>query len=123
MKGWFVRWIVSAIALYLTALLAQSLNLGIKATDALSVFLAVVVLAVVNVLIRPLVLMLTLPLTCLTLGLFTVVVNALMFWLVGSGILHGFRVTSFWAALFGSIVMGVIAGVMNSLLASSRNDS
>jgi len=111
MRGLFIRWIISAIALYITALLAKALSIGITVTGAGPALFAVVILAIVNALIRPLVIVLTLPLNCLTLGLFTIVINALMFWLVGSGWLRGFEVHGFLAALFGSIVMGVIVGI------------
>ena len=114
MKGLFIRWIISAIALYLTALLSRATGakiLEITVTGAMSALLAVVILAIVNALIRPLVILLTLPLNCLTLGLFTIVINALMFWLVGSVWPEGFKVHGFLAALFGSIVMGVIVGI------------
>lgn len=110
MRGLFIRWIISAIALYLTYLLAKALDIGIIVTGP-GALLAVVVLAIVNALIRPLVIVLTLPLNCLTLGLFTIVINALMFWIVGSGWLPGFEVKGFLAALFGSVVMGIIVGI------------
>lgn len=121
MKGLFARLIVSALALYATALLANALNIAgirIDLTGAVPAVLAVIMLAVVNALIRPLVLLLTIPLNCLTLGLFTVVINALMFWLVGYGWpwLHGFRVHGFLSALFGSLVMGIISGLANQII-------
>ncbi len=116
MKGLLARWLISAIALYLTALLAHALGVGIVLKGVGPALIAVVVLAIVNALIRPLVIVLTLPLTCLTLGLFTLVINVLMFWLVGSGWIPGFRVEGFLAALFGSVVMGVISGLTNSLI-------
>ncbi|MHB1000263.1 MAG: phage holin family protein [Armatimonadota bacterium] len=122
MKGLLIRWIVSAIALYLTSMLAQSLGIGIVLTGALPALLAVVVLAIVNALIRPLVVILTLPLNCLTLGLFTIVINALMFWLVGYGWLEGFKVDGALAALFGSVVMGVISGLTNSIVGKKDKD-
>lgn len=116
MKGLLLRWIISAVALYLTALLAQSLGIGIILTGAVPALIAVAVLAVVNALIRPLILILTLPLNCLTLGLFTIVINALLFWLVGYGWIEGFRVQGILAALFGSIVMGIISGIANKIV-------
>lgn len=116
MKGLLLRWVISAIALYLTALLAQSLNIGIILTGAVPALIAVVVLAIVNALIRPLIIILTLPLNCLTLGLFTIIINALMFWLVGYGWIDGFRVKGVLAALFGSIVMGIISGIANKIV-------
>lgn len=118
MKGLLARWLISAIALYLTAKLAEYIRLGIHVSGAVPVLLAVAVLAIVNALIRPLIIVLTLPLNCLTLGLFTFIINALMFWLVGSGWIEGFRVEGPLAALFGSIVMGIIAGLANQLISS-----
>lgn len=118
MKGLFARWIVSAIALYLTYLLAKAFNIGIDLTGAVPTLLAVAMLAIVNALIRPLVLLLTIPLNCLTLGLFTFIINALLFWLIGSGWLKGFRVDGFLPALFGSVVMGIISGLANQLIGS-----
>lgn len=116
MKGILIRWVVSAIALYLTALLANAVGLRIDVNGA-GALLAVLALAIVNALIRPLILLFTLPLNCLTLGLFTFLINALMFWLVGLGWVPGFRVDTFWAAIFGSIVMGIISGLANHLIA------
>jgi len=117
MKGILIRWVVSAIALYLTAVLANALQLGIVVKGAPGALLAVAALAIVNALIRPLILLFTLPLNCLTLGLFTFLINALMFWLVGAGWVPGFKVDGFLAAIFGSIVMGIISGLANHLIA------
>jgi putative membrane protein len=117
-----LRWIASAAALYITVLLGTYLHMhiwiepGINAIAASMI--AVAVLAAVNVLIRPIVKLLTLPLTCLTLGLFSFVINALMFWLVGN-VVPGFHVKGFEAALFGSIVMSIFGGLINSLLVSA----
>jgi putative membrane protein len=116
MKGLFVRWVVSAIALYITAVLAQWMHVGIELTGAVPALMVVVVLAIVNALIRPLLLIITLPLNCLTLGLLTWVINALMFWLVGAIGIHGFKVDGFLAAVIGSVLMGIVAGLMNSIL-------
>lgn len=116
MKGLLIRWVVSAIALYLTAVIAGLLNIGISLQGVAPAFAAVVVLAIVNALIRPLIVLLTLPLNCLTLGLLTFVINALMFWLAGS-LNSGFVVKGFLPAVFGSIVMGMISGIANQLVA------
>jgi putative membrane protein len=120
MRGLLARWVVSTIALYLTYLLANALNVGITLTGAVPAIIAVAMLAVVNALIRPLIVVLTIPLNCLTLGLFTVIINALLFWLVGSGWLKGFRVEGFLPALFGSLVMGVISGMANHLIGAKE---
>jgi len=117
-----LRWIASAAALYVTVILGHWLSLplyiepGVKAIGPS--LIAVAVLAVVNVLIRPIVQLLTLPLTCLTLGLFSFVINALMFWLVGQFV-PGFHVRGWEAALFGSIAMSIFGGLINSFLVSA----
>jgi len=121
MKSLLARWLISAVALYLTALLGNALGIDIVVKGALSALLAVALLAVVNALIRPLLVALTLPLNCLTLGLLTFVINALMFWLVGVIGIPGFKVHGFLAALFGSVVMGVISGLANSLIGPKEN--
>jgi putative membrane protein len=113
------RWIASAIALYLTVMLGDWLHLGLYIEPGTAAIIpalvAVAVLAAVNVLIRPIVQLLTLPLTCLTLGLFSFVINAVMFWLAGQFV-SGFHVKGFEAALFGSISMSILGGLINSLL-------
>lgn len=116
MKSVLIRWLVSAVALYLTAVLAQALGIGIHVEGVVPALIAVVVLGIVNALIRPLFVLLTLPLNCLTLGLITFLINAFMFWLVGY-LVPGLDVHGFWAAIFGSIVMGIISGLANQLIA------
>ena len=69
MRGLLARLVVSTIALYLTYLLAKALGVGIELTGAVPAIIAVAMLAIVNALIRPLIVLLTIPLNCLTLGL------------------------------------------------------
>jgi putative membrane protein len=65
-----------------------------------------------------------LPITCLTLGLFTFVINAVLFWIVGQVMApFGFHVAGFIAALFGSVMMAVLGGLINRFLASPRESS
>lgn len=115
MKNILLRWVIGAASLYITAVLAHLIGVGIELNGILAAFIAIVLLSIVNALIKPLVVILTLPITCLTLGLFTVVINVLMFWLAGS-ISDGFVVRGFGAALFGSIVMSVLSMIGNHLL-------
>ncbi|MDH7482401.1 MAG: phage holin family protein [Armatimonadota bacterium] len=115
MKGLAIRWLISVIALYAAAFLAQKVGLEIRLTGAFSALLAVVVLGIINALIRPIVVILTLPLNCLTLGIFTFLINGLMFWLAGQ-LVPGFVVKGPLAALFGSVVMGIISGLANNLI-------
>jgi putative membrane protein len=73
-----------------------------------------IVLGLINALVRPLILLFTLPLTILTLGLFLFVVNAISFSLVAY-FTPGFTIATFWDALFGSIVLSLVSGVFNHL--------
>jgi putative membrane protein len=118
-----LRWIISAVALYLTALTGHALGLAIwiepgsKAiVPALTTALA---LGIVNAILRPILKLLALPITCLTLGLFSFVINAFLFWLVGQ-FAHGFHVRGFAASLFGAVVMSVISGLLNNVLISHK---
>ena len=104
-------WILNALALFALPLLFRSIHVD-GFTTAL---VAALVLALVNTLIRPILVLLTLPATLLTLGLFIFVINGLLFWFVGSFI-EGFTVDGFWAGVFGAIVYSVISWALSSLI-------
>ena len=115
-----VKWGLSAVALmFLTYLLP-----GIMVKSFGSALLAAAVIALLNSIVRPILIVLTLPVTVVTLGLFLLVINALMFWLAGS-MLSGFEVSSFWWALAGAIVYSLLSMVvdmaMQQLFSSSSN--
>ena len=107
------RWIVNAAALLLVAYLYP----GVQVESFLSAALAALVLGLVNAFVRPLLIILTLPVTLLTLGLFLFVINALLFWFVAE-IVHGFSVSGFGAALLGSILYSLITLVTSWILFS-----
>jgi len=88
---------------------------GISVAGFGRALLVVLVLGLVNALIRPVVLLLTLPINLLTLGLFTFVINALMFWLVG-WLIEGFYVAGFVPAFWGALCMMVIGWIINVIL-------
>lgn len=88
---------------------------GIHVSNFVAAVVAAVIFGIVNALVRPIVLLLTLPLSVLTLGIFVLVVNALMFWLV-TWIVPGYRVDNFAAAFLGAIVMMVVGYIVNHLL-------
>ncbi|WP_077034141.1 phage holin family protein [Pelomonas sp. KK5] len=94
-----LRWILLAAALLLVAHLYP----GVQVTSFTSAMIAALVLGLLNTLLRPLLVLLTLPVTVLSLGLFLFVINALMFW-AAAAVLDGFTVTGFWAALIGSLI-------------------
>jgi putative membrane protein len=110
-----LRWLVNAAALLLVAYLYP----GVTVESFGAALIAALVLGLVNAFIRPLVVILTLPVTLLTLGLFIFVINALLFWFVAE-IVQGFRVTGFGAALLGSILYSVITLISSWLLFSAK---
>jgi putative membrane protein len=88
---------------------------GIVVSSFWSAMLAAAVLGLINMLVKPVLILLTLPITIVTLGLFLLVINALMFWLAGS-ILKGFQVNGFWWAVGGALFYSVISGFLTSLI-------
>jgi putative membrane protein len=105
------RWIVNAAALLLVAYLYP----GVHLAGFGSALLAALVLGLVNAVIRPILVILTLPVTVLTLGLFLFVINALLFWLAAT-IVSGFAVNGFGSALLGSILYSIITLLTSWLL-------
>ncbi|KKQ28250.1 MAG: Conserved hypothetical membrane protein [Candidatus Magasanikbacteria bacterium GW2011_GWC2_37_14] len=106
-----LRWLINAGTLLL---LANYLP-GIQVSGWYSALIAALVLGLVNALIRPLFILLTLPVNILTLGLFTLVINALLFWFVGT-VVQGFLVVGFWSAFWGALIMSVVSWLVSSLL-------
>lgn len=103
-----VRWMLLAAALLLVAHLYP----GVTVKDFSAAMVAALVLGLLNTLVRPVLLLLTLPVTVLTLGLFLFVVNALMFW-AAAGLLQGLDVRGFGAALVGSLIYSACALVID----------
>lgn len=88
---------------------------GIMVDSPYIALIAAVILGLLNVLIRPLVILLTLPLTVLTFGLFALVVNGVFFWFVASFV-DGFSVAGFWPAFWGALVMSLVSWATNQLM-------
>jgi putative membrane protein len=104
-------WILNAVTLLIVAYVLP----GIVVSSFWSAMLAAAVLGLINMLVKPVFILLTLPITIVTLGLFLLVINALMFWLAGS-ILKGFQVNGFWWAVGGALFYSVISGFLTSLI-------
>jgi putative membrane protein len=109
------RWILNAIALLLVAYLYP----GVHVESFFAAAMAALALGLVNAVVRPILVILTLPVTLLTLGLFLFVINGLLFWLVAE-IVQGFAVNGFVAALIGSILYSLITLLTSWILSSSR---
>ncbi|MBI5654732.1 phage holin family protein [Candidatus Uhrbacteria bacterium] len=105
-----LRWLISALSVIATAYIVP----GVHVANFWSALIAALVIGLVNALIRPLLLILTLPVNILTLGLFTLVINAFMFWLASS-IVKGFDVANFWAAFWGALVFWLVSWLVNGL--------
>ncbi len=108
-----VKWLLSASALLLVAYVYD----GVVITSFGAAMLAALVIGLLNTFVRPILVLLTLPVTVVTLGLFLFVINALMFW-AASGLLDGFQVRGFVAALIGSLIYTLIGVVVESALES-----
>jgi putative membrane protein len=108
-------WLVNALALIAVAYLMPSIGVS-SFTSAL---IAALVLGLINAIIRPVLVLLTLPVTILTLGLFILVINAVLFWFVGS-ILEGFHVQGFWSAFLGSILFSIVSWLLSTLVLRDR---
>lgn len=107
-------WLLNAVALLGVSYLLSS---GIHIDGFKSALWAALILGLVNTIIKPVFQLLTLPITIVTMGLFLLVINGLMFWMVGS-ILSGFRVDGFWWAVAGAILYTVISGLLMNLIGS-----
>jgi putative membrane protein len=109
-----IRWILSALALMLVAYIIP----GIVISDFYIALITALIIGLLNVFIRPVLLVITLPINIITLGLFTFVLNALLFWFVASFV-DGFSVSGFWAAFFGALVFSIISSILSNLAKKS----
>ncbi len=109
--GFLIRWLINAVALYLTTLIVP----GVRVPNFGAAVVAALVLGIVNAVLRPVILLLTLPLNILTLGLFTFVVNALMLYIVAVTT-HQIVLQGPVAAFVGAIVLSVISFILSHLV-------
>ena len=112
-----LTWLINAVALIALPYVFSSITVDSFFPTAVIV---AVVLGLINTLIRPVLVILTLPVTILTLGLFIFVINGLLFWAVGS-FMPGFHVAGFWSGVFGAIVYSIISWALSSLLLSKKH--
>lgn len=109
-----LKWLLLAAALLLVAYVVP----GVTVTSFVSALIAAAVLGLFNLLLRPLLVLLTLPVTLITLGLFLFVINALLFWAAAS-MLAGFQVQGFGSALLGSLVYSLLGVAIDGLMRRS----
>ena len=109
-----LHWLIMSLSLWVTSYVFS----GIKFADISSLLIAALLLGFANAIIKPLFILLTLPLTLLSFGLFLLVINALMILLV-SAMVRGFTVSGFWTALFASTFISVISYLVSSFFVVS----
>jgi putative membrane protein len=107
--GFLIRVLINALAIYFAAAIVP----GIALSGLMAALGAGLVLGLVNAVVRPILILLTLPFTLLTLGLFLFVLNGLCLWLT-SALVKGFEVHGFWAAVFGSILVSVVSWLLTT---------
>lgn len=106
-----VIWILNALALLTVAYVLP----GIIVDGFTAALIAALILGLINTLIRPLLILLTLPVTVVTLGLFILVINGLLFWFAGS-VIKGFEVSGFWYGVAGALLYSIISSVLSMLI-------
>jgi len=110
------RWVVTSLAV----LVAANLVKGIGYDSLVALFAGALVLGILNALVRPVMLLLSLPLVVFSLGLFILVINAALLYLVGM-LVKGFHVASFWAAFWGGLVISAVSLIVNGLTGTGES--
>ena len=110
-----LRLIINMIALFVVAYFVP----GVQVSGVFGAFIAAVILGIANAIIKPILIVLSLPLEILTLGLFTFIINAVLFWIVGHLGL-GLVVHGFWPALWGSIILWLVSWFLSAILVPRR---
>lgn len=111
MRPILVKWLINALAIAITTYLVK----GIEVSGPGAVLMAAALLGILNAVIRPVLIILTLPITIITLGLFTLIINGALLGLV-SFLIKGFVVQGFWPAVIGSLMISVVSWMINWLI-------
>jgi putative membrane protein len=114
MKGFFIRWLITALGLWVTDRLLP----GIVITGTGSLIVSALLLGFVNAVIRPIILILTLPLTVLTLGLFVLIVNGISLG-IAAWLVPGFHIAGLWSATLGAIIVGLTSWAASAFVGGS----
>jgi putative membrane protein len=123
MKYLFLRWLISAVAVGLTTWLMPGMTIhGDGFNWFLNLFIVAAVLGFLNAIIRPIVTLLTCPLVILTLGLFTLIINAMMLSLTDWLLPNILTVDGFWTTFFAALIISIIAGILSIFVHDDNND-
>ncbi|WP_050464555.1 phage holin family protein [Herbaspirillum autotrophicum] len=110
-----ITWLINALALLAVPYLLHS----VQVDSFGAALIAALILGFVNTIVRPVLVLLTLPVTMLTLGLFILIINGLMFWVVAQ-LVGGFHVAGFWSAVGGALLYSIVSWALSTLLLSAR---
>lgn len=110
-----LRWLINAIAIIFSAYIIT----GVTVSSFWAALWLAIFLGLINVTLKPILVLLTLPINLLTLGLFTLVINAVLI-LLASSVLEGFVVSGFWTAMLFSVVLSIISYLLNTFLGTKR---
>lgn len=113
MRPFVIRWLVTTLAVAVASVLP-----GIQSDSLFSLAGVALLLGIVNALVRPVLLLLSLPLILFTMGLFVLVLNALMLWMVSS-VVPGFFIEGFWSAFFGAILISLVSWILSAFFRGS----
>jgi putative membrane protein len=111
-------WFLNALALLTVAYVLP----GINVDGFAAALVAALILGLINTLLRPLLILLTLPVTVVTLGLFLLVINGLLFWFAGS-VLKGFEVSGFWVGVLGALLYSIFSSVLTMIVFEKKSSS
>lgn len=124
MTRFFIRLLINAVGLYAAVNIVPGIQ-PLAGTDWVSYVFLALIFGFLNALLRPLLKLLTCPLIILTLGLFTMLINTLLFWLtgvVGQQMQIGFTVDGFWPAFFGALVVSIVSVILATLVKDENKD-
>ncbi|MFA5410339.1 MAG: phage holin family protein [Candidatus Omnitrophota bacterium] len=113
MAYFLARWVINSLSIFIVAHIVR----GIEIPNTATVLVIALVLGIINAFLRPLIILITLPINILTLGIFTLFINGALFYLV-SKIVKGFVITGFWPAFWGYILFSIISFLLNFLFIS-----
>jgi len=111
MKAFLLKWFVTAVSIFIVANIFGIIHIeNLKA-----LVLAALILGILNAILRPVLITLTLPINILSLGLFTLVINGFLLYVV-SGLVSGFEIVSFWRAFWAALLIGIVNALINFLI-------
>ena len=111
MRGLLIKWIINSLAILIVTYIVK----GIEVASPVTAIVAAFVLGIINAFLRPLIILITLPINIFTFGLFTFFINGFLFYVV-SRVVKGFVITGFWPAFFGALLFSAISFLLSLLI-------